>query len=556
MRILFTSVIALFLATSVSAQSTWDVVYNSLQTNCVSCHSGATPSGELDLSGTSSDVYNTLVNQVPSNATAAAKGNKLVDPGYPERSFLLRKAANSDWDSWFEYTLEGSEGSSMPQYPGTPLEHAEIEMMRQWILFGASETETVVDADLISDYYGGLGMAKVPPPPAPDPSEGFQLRLGTFFLEPGGEIEFFKKTKLTLPADLEVIELEPIFNDESHHFILYRFSGGADADFAEGLRDEADGEGSLFSANLVAVWQNPEPIDLPATTAYSWGANDVLDMNYHLLNYSQDSILAADVYVNVYTQEAGVAEHEMYSQLLPIDWLSAAVGGPIGPSLVIPNDGQPHTFEESFNVTFFGADWYIWMLGSHTHSRGTDFDIYLRNPDGSRGEQVYEGFYNTDYTFNQGYYDWEHPPNRYFENPQLHVSMSSGLTYEAEYVNNTNETLHWGSTTEDEMMLIIVQYTRAEVLGVDEAALEDAWLQVAPNPFTDITSVKFHLEDAANVALSVFDISGRQVLNLPQESLGVGTHQRSLNLETVSDGLYLVRVEVDGRVYNQRVVKQ
>ena len=49
----------------------------------------------------------------------------------------------------------------------------------------------------------------------------------------------------------------------------------------------------------------------------------------------------------------------------------------------------------------------------------TDWDIFERNPNGSAGNQLYEGYYNMDYQFNQGYFDWEHPPVRYFNQCQL-----------------------------------------------------------------------------------------------------------------------------------------
>ncbi|MDB4656135.1 hypothetical protein OAE48_04720, partial [Flavobacteriales bacterium] len=111
--------------------STWSHVYTTLQTNCIGCHGGGSPQGNLDLSGSSSDVFSALVNQAPTNPAALAKGNMLVDPGYPERSFLLRKCANEDWDSWFEYDLAPTEGNAMPPSPQPSLADADIEMIRQ-----------------------------------------------------------------------------------------------------------------------------------------------------------------------------------------------------------------------------------------------------------------------------------------------------------------------------------------------------------------------------------------------------------------------------------------
>lgn len=542
--------------------STWSHVYNSLQTSCIGCHGGGAPQGNLDLSGSSSDVYGLLVNQTPTNPAAAAKGNLLVDPGHPERSFLLRKCANSDWDSWYQYELEPAEGNTMPPSPQPSLSDADIEMIRQWVMFGASETDSVVDPSLIEDYYGGLGMAKLPPPAAPDPSEGFQIRLGTIFLPPADEVEFFKKQKIGLGSDAEVTSVRPIFNDESHHFILYKFDAESATEFPEGMRNVAEGEGSMFSSDMVAAWSDPNPVDLPPTTAYTWLSDDVLDMNYHILNYNQDSILAADVYVNIYTQPVGVAEVEMISRLFPIDIMEAVLsqGENIGPSLIIPNDGQPHTFTESFATTLLGENFYVWYLGSHTHARGTDFDIFLRNPDGTKGDQIYEGFYDTEYNFNQGFYDWEHPPNRYFEPDLLQIPMASGFTFEAEYVNNGDDTLFWGNTTEDEMMLIFMQYTTEPLnqggTGIGETFGADVFgLTAMPNPTNDNSTIRFELEEPANVEISLMDVTGRVVFQESKGQLGVGTHSELIEMNGLRSGTYLLNLKVGGDRTLIRLVK-
>lgn len=544
-----------------SQSSTWSSVYNTLQTNCVGCHSGGSPSGSLNLSGSSTDVFNALVNQAPTNPTALAKGNMLVDPGHPEKSFLLRKCATNSWDNWSEYSLSPSEGSSMPESPN-PLSDAEIEMIRQWILFGASQTDTVVDASLINDFYSGMGLPKLPPPPAPAVGEGFQIRLGSFFLGPREEIEFFKKQRIDLPSNTEVIKLEPIFNKESHHFILYRFDELTASNYEEGMRNSEEGEGSMFDSDIVAAWQNPEPLELPATTAFSWQVGDVLDMNYHLINYDQDSILAADIYLNIYTQEAGIAEHEMKSVGVPIDWLTSIMNPGIGPgpSLIIPNDGQTHTFEESIFAPTL-SDWNIWRLGTHTHARGTDFDVYLRNPDGSRGNQIYEGFHNTDYTFNQGFYDYEHPPTRYFESPLLQVDMTHGLTFEAKYVNTGSDTLTWGPTTQDEMMLIFVQYT-TEPLDQSGTGIGETYgsavseLMAMPNPTNDNSTVRFELEEPAEVELMLIDITGRVVFQESKGKLGSGKHTQLIEMSGLRSGMYLLNMNVGGDRALVRLMKE
>lgn len=64
-----------------SAQETFSMVYEILETRCGGngCHNGTTPT--FDVTQTEAELYADLVNADPINPTAAAKGNKLIMPG-------------------------------------------------------------------------------------------------------------------------------------------------------------------------------------------------------------------------------------------------------------------------------------------------------------------------------------------------------------------------------------------------------------------------------------------------------------------------------------------
>ena len=66
-------------------------VYNIVQQKCVSCHNATSAQGNLNLSGTQAQMYAAIFNKVPTNAVAAARGDKLIYPGRPDRSFFFRK---------------------------------------------------------------------------------------------------------------------------------------------------------------------------------------------------------------------------------------------------------------------------------------------------------------------------------------------------------------------------------------------------------------------------------------------------------------------------------
>ena len=67
-----------------------------------------------------------------------------------------------------------------------------------------------------------------------------------------------------------------------------------------------------------------------------------------------------------------------------------------------------------------------------------------------------------------------------------------------------------------------------------------------PNPFTAQTQVAFDLPEDAQVSLQVYDILGRQVMSLPQQSMAAGATQSfSVDGSRLGSGVYLYRVIVE-----------
>ena len=559
MKKIFSALLVASLPALVSAQTTVQSVSAIFQANCTTgCHSGGNPSANLDLSGNSSDLVSALVGVTPTNPAAAAKGYKLVDPGYPHNSSILYKCATTDWDD--QFGMDVAEGNSMPSGQA-PLEKTEIELIRQWIQYGAPSSGTVVDIQILEDYYGGSGMARVEKPAAPAIGEGFQMHMGPFFLEPGEEIEFYKKEKVDNPDLENVVRFEAFFNDESHHFLLFEFLPGTDAGIEEGLR-AVTVQNAFQDAEYMVGWVDPDVTELPYGTAYKIDENAVIDLNYHLINYASngDSVLAAEAYINFYTNNNNPVELiEMHSELL------------INLSIFIPNTGNEMSFTNVVTDNTAGAtdSMYVWFLSSHTHKYGTDYDIYKRNPDGSQGDQLYEGFYDTEYTFNQGYYDWEHPGNLYLDEVYgelMPINRRDGLIQIAKYqipgsANETQPFVGFGLTTDDEMMLAFIQYTLEPVAAnpdgiFDFGRNEPSFMSVYPNPTNGKSTVSFSLSENADVQLSVYNSLGQEVKQVYSGAVKAGETNFNIEVANGSDpnGLYLIQLIVDGKIYTERLL--
>ena len=545
-----------FLVASLSyGQSTFEEVAVIFDTYCnVSCHNGPGPGGTLNLETTDmAGLYANLTDSVPGNPAAAAQGLKFVDPGHPHNSFILKKLGFAEWDEAF--SLEWQEGNPMPD--GEPhLSKENVELIRQWIIQGAPQNGNVVDTDLIDDYYNDNGMARIPKPAAPDSAEGFQVHLGPFFLNPGEEAEYYKKHRVYNDGDRKVSKMVDYINDESHHLLLFEFTNGSQSQEPDGLRPVTV-QNAFQDAEYVVGWVDTDSILLPQGTAYFFPDEAVLDLNLHLRNYAfnGDSILPAEAYINFYYADESQPLQQMYSDLL--------IYSPF--SLIIPNDGNEHVFTDHIYDGSSTDTMNVWMLSTHTHKYGTDFDIYKRLPGGSQGEQLYEGFYNTEYVFNQGSYDWEHPAKRYFE-PLEQVELKYGIIQEAKFqVNDPDEQaniIFFGLTTDDEMMLTFIQYTlESETIsgvGINEDNSDDEEMLTAyPNPFSDEVRIVFNVKDAVDMRLEVFNTLGQSVevlfdgTNIPGG--GMTTFKPVSNLDP--SGIYMVRMTTPDRVFSTRIIK-
>lgn len=547
LSIAFVSV--LFGSVQSHGQTTFERVKAIFNNNCTTgCHSGTNPDGQLNLSGSVNEVYTELAGVQPVNPAAGNAGMKLVDPGYPERSFLFVKIS-ADIDP-VDHLIPAM-GTPMPQNQ-SQLPYKEIELVRQWILYGADTVSDYVDPQLLEDFYAGEGMARIEPLPAPDPEDGFQIHYGPFFLAPLQEEEYFYKYDTKLPSTVEVNRIETLINEESHHTALYRYYPEADTNFLPGLRPVQNvlvAAGVYYTSDIIGQWPNSQDLVLPEGTAFRFPENVVVDLNYHIPNYSSDSILAAEFYMNVYTQPEGAAQQEMISA--PMYY-----GGADPTGLVIPNNTVDSIYTFATYETDTAYTWYIWSIMAHTHQLGQDYQVWRRNPDGSKGENVYNGHYDATYSFDQGFYDWQHPPFRTFDDELLEVDFTEGLIHEAQFSNQTGNTVYFGLQTTDEMYVTYIQYVQEPItIGVKENGGVVNPLKVYPNPTNDVINLAFDLNSGDDFEVIVVNELGQQIYNQTYGSVS-GRQRVALSKDEIglADGLYFIQVNAGSQRMATKVV--
>jgi len=379
------------------------------------CHSSTSSAGGLVLESGSS--YRNLVDIPPSNSFARAAGFVRIKPGKPESSFVFLK---------IDQAMDVDFGGRMPLNSSTPLPSNYREYIRQWILAGAPREGLVADERLISDPSIGNDTFS----PLDPPQQGIQLHLRPFALDPNSEREIFVYDRISNSDSLFVHRVQIKMRPNSHHFILYKYSG---TDLPLGkIRDltpSSLGQEIFRSSREVFVGsQTPEyDFELPANVVLPLTAFQGFDFNSHYINKSQN-VSTGEVYINLHT----VAKND-----------SIKVGRPIFDNFllfVLPR-GQRTTITKTWikNVAQ-----NVFMLSSHTHKRGEVFRIYrVGGPDD--GKLIYEN------------YDWDHPPTKTFS-PPLRFEAGWGYRVEATYYNETDHDILFGVTSEDEMCIVVGYY--------------------------------------------------------------------------------------------------
>ncbi len=93
---------------------------------------------------------------------------------------------------------------------------------------------------------------------------------------------------------------------------------------------------------------------------------------------------------------------------------------------------------------------------------------------------------------------------------------------------------------------ILVFKTRSVYTSADEPHSLPAQLVLHPaypNPFNPSTTISFELARASHVSLSVFDITGREVASLLDETRSAGSYEIAFDGTTLPSGVYLYRLQ-------------
>ncbi len=75
-----------------------------------------------------------------------------------------------------------------------------------------------------------------------------------------------------------------------------------------------------------------------------------------------------------------------------------------------------------------------------------------------------------------------------------------------------------------------------------------------PNPFNATTEIRFDVPKSTQVSLRVYDMLGRKVAELVNDRVATGTHRVSFDGGKIATGVYIVKLEADGKLAVKKLV--
>ncbi|MDZ7878505.1 MAG: T9SS type A sorting domain-containing protein [Saprospiraceae bacterium] len=94
------------------------------------------------------------------------------------------------------------------------------------------------------------------------------------------------------------------------------------------------------------------------------------------------------------------------------------------------------------------------------------------------------------------------------------------------------------------------------VQPIDNISSRATVLRVIPNPFGDYIQVNYQIDEGVdNVNLTMTDISGKIVKNIPINSKDKGEYQVEVKTNDLSNGVYFIQYQSNGKTVTQKIIK-
>ena len=75
-----------------------------------------------------------------------------------------------------------------------------------------------------------------------------------------------------------------------------------------------------------------------------------------------------------------------------------------------------------------------------------------------------------------------------------------------------------------------------------------------PNPFNSTIKIDFELSSSEKVLINIYDVKGRQIINILDRSMREGNHRIQWDAKNISSGLYFIKMQSKGKIITKKVL--
>lgn len=163
----------------------------------------------------------------------------------------------------------------------------------------------------------------------------------------------------------------------------------------------------------------------------------------------------------------------------------------------------------------------------------------------------------------------------------IHIPLNSQLYAEAVYDNTSANTfnpnsppqdVYAGEATTDEMLVVYFAYTPYQP-GDENIIIDSTILSTPPPPISDVVktaqlydpfpspatdqlTVQYFLPESGNVTLDLFDIAGKQVMNIRSGKQDSGFTTNTIDVKALSAGTYFLKLTHNGITRTKKIVRE
>jgi hypothetical protein len=190
--------------------------------------------------------------------------------------------------------------------------------------------------------------------------------------------------------------------------------------------------------------------------------------------------------------------------------------------------------------------------------------------DASFGEELQNGFLSAL----RGSWNTTNPNDfRGYKVIYGHLSSAQDTTvdyvsdFASGFITDTVNRVYWGrpvgiATDEDgrvfissdEQNSVILVMTPDDISGVADEKVAVSSATIYPNPASSTITIGIELNQSANVTISIYDLTGKEVVFVPKQSLQVGIHNLEVDVDDLAPGLYVVKINTGDNSINKKLL--